>query len=298
TTLPRPEPKAGQVLVRVRGAAFNPADRKVATGKDGGKFLHASKFPLILGYDFCGVVEKSNAPQWEEGAAVYGFLPYSGKNRQGSFAEYLVAEADAIGARPTSIAPHEAASAATVGLTALQGLRDKGRLASGQQVLINGASGGVGSFAVQIAKREGATVTGTCSEKNIAFVESLGADTVIDYRKTAVRDVGQRFDIVFDAASTSSYGECAPIMNRGATYITLLPSLGFAMGWTRSLFSSRRVRFVVVKSVRDDLTQLARWIDAGDVDVNVDTTYPFAKVPEALAHLGGSVRGKLALEVG
>ena len=172
--LPIPSPKPDEILVRIQAAALNPADHKVITGKDGGKFLHASRFPLVPGFDFSGILERHGAAveHLNTGEEVFGFLPYSTKNKQGTLSEYVAVPADTVGVKPEHVSHAEAAGAATVGCTALQALRNKGRMSSGQRILINGASGGVGSFAVQLAKHAGAEVWGTASGQNLALVKS------------------------------------------------------------------------------------------------------------------------------
>lgn len=295
--LPTPTPGPGELLVEVHAAAVNPADLKVLEHRDGGSFLHAGKFPLILGFDFSGVVAAAPGGTHAVGDAVFGFLPYARSTRTGTYADFVVVAASGVGPRPQSLSHAAAAAAATSATTALQGLR-KGRIAEGKTVLINGASGGVGSYAVQIAKCLGATVTATCSAAKQAFVTAQGADRVIDYRATPLAALRERFDLVFDVASTSSYGGCAHLLAPGASYITLLPSAGLVVGMARSLFSSRRCAMVVVKPVAADFAQLAAWFDAGKLVPQLDATYPLAELPAALERQrSGEVRGKLAISI-
>ena len=298
--LPDPSAAAGQVRVRVHAAAVNPADVKVITGRDGGRFLHAPRFPLVPGFDFSGAIDQVGAgvDGWSEGDAVFGFLPYARSNRQGSFAELVVVEAGAIGRKPAQATHAEAASAATVASTALQAMRDKARLRQGARVLINGASGGVGSYGVQIAKRLGAEVWGTCSAARIEHVEALGADRALDYRALKISDLDARFDVILDAAATASFGACRPVMSPGAGYVTTLPTPATLAGFLASLFSSQTVRFVVVKSRCADLDLIADWIDEGAVASVVDRTYPFEALPDALqAMAAGGVKGKIAVQM-
>jgi len=302
--LPAPEPTVDQVLVRVHAAALNPADAKVLSGRDGGRFLHASSFPLVLGFDFSGVVEwvGSSVGGHSVGDEVFGFLPYSRKNRQGSFAEYVAVHGDSVSAKPEGVSHIEAACSATVASTALQALRDKGRLRAGQWVLVNGASGGVGLYALQIAKHMGATVWGTCSAAKIDLVADLGADEIVDYIATPLNELHEnpraRFDLVLDAAATSSLGACRGVLKRGGTYVTLLPSLRFLTGLVRGLMTGRSSRLVVVASRRDDLEELAKGMAEGWLRHTIDTVYPFDEVPEAMRQLvSGDVVGKIAIDV-
>ncbi|MBK9071354.1 MAG: NAD(P)-dependent alcohol dehydrogenase [Myxococcales bacterium] len=296
-----PVPSAGEVLVRVHAAALNPADLKVLRGKDGGGFLHAGAFPLVLGFDFSGVVEAlgAGAVGFEVGQPVFGFLPYAMNNRQGSLGELVVVPTSAIAIKPASLSHAQAAALATAGCTALQALRDDGRLRAGGSVLVNGASGGVGSLAVQIARQLGAAeVWATCSAGKLAAVAALGADKVVDYKVTALGALGRRFDVVLDAASTSSATACADIMVRGGTYVTLLPSAGLLWGKLSGWFSQRRATFAMTKSRAADLAQLAAWQAAGAVIVPIAQTFAFEQTIEALTVLdAGTHVGKLVVRV-
>ena len=296
-----PTLRSGTMLVRVVAASINPADLKFIRGKDGGGFLHAKNFPTPIGFDFSGVVEQlgANVHGRAVGDEVFGHLPYSPTTKQGSFAELVLVKPGAVGLKPSSISHPEAAAAATAGCTALQGLRDRGRLKSGQRVLVNGASGGVGSFAVQIAAVLGAEVAGTSSAAKASFVRSLGVEQVIDYRETPLSSMSETFDVVFDAASMSSFGEAKQLLNRGGAYVTLLPSASLLGAMLLSVFSSKRCRFVTVQSRAADLEQLADWMVAGKLEASVEETFPLSDISTALSALdSGAVRGKLAVRIG
>ena len=298
--LPVPEPKPSQLLVRVKAAALNPADLKVLAHKDGGSFLHASKFPLIPGFDFSGVVERVGTSPGGHAVddEIFGFLPYARSTRGGTLAEYVVVDATAVGRKPRSVSHEHAAAAATAGATALQVIRDLGRFAGKGTVLINGASGGVGSYAVQIAKLLGARVVATASAPKLDHVRGLGADRAVDYKTTKLADLGERFSVIFDAAATSSYGECAPLLEPGGTYVTTLPSLGLVLGLARAALSSRRCKMVVAKPIARDLDQLATWLDEGKLVPAVDHVYPFAELHAAFERLkSGDARGKIAVTI-
>jgi NADPH:quinone reductase-like Zn-dependent oxidoreductase len=298
--LPKPVPAADQILVEVKAAAVNPADLKVLAHRDGGSFLHASAFPLMLGYDYSGVVVEvgAEASPHQVGDEVYGFLPYARRNRAGSFAEFVAVGAGTAAKKPTNLTHAEAAAAATSVATAYQALRDKARLAAGQHVLINGASGGVGSYAVQLAKAMGAEVSATASASKLEHVTRLGATTVYDYKATPLAQLAAKFDVVLDVAATSGYGTCARLLNKGGTYVTLLPSAGVFLGMARALFSSKRCRFVIVQSIAADFTDIAGYFEAGKLVSAVDSTYPFAELPAALARMqSGEARGKIAITI-
>lgn len=295
-----PTAAADEIVVRVLVAALNPADLKVISGKKGGRFLHASRFPLTPGFDFSGYVE-SVGPRVKSlvrGMEVFGFLPYGTKTRQGSFADYLSVDPQTVAKKATNTPHQQAAASATAASTAYQALRGKGRLRAGQRVLVHGASGGVGSCAVQIAKLLGAEVWGSCSAPSLPFVKGLGAVQVVDYRQTGLTDLEQRFDIVFDVASVSSYGACTSILRRGGTYLTLLPSPSLVSGKLASAFSSHKCKGVVVKPKTADLTQIAQWLEQGQLSIPIDATYSFENLPAALARLeDGGVKGKVVVEV-
>ena len=298
--LPQPRPGKHQLLIRVHGAALNPADLKVLEHRDGGSFLHASSFPLILGFDFSGVIESigEGVTKHAVGDEVYGFLPYARSTRGGTFAEYVVAGENAVGRKPRSISHSEAAAAATTAASALQALR-KGRLAAGQSVLIHGASGGLGSYAVQIAKLLGASrVVGTASAAKLDYVRELGADHAVDYRAIPLAAMSDQFAVILDAASASSFAECAPLLESGGSYVATLPSPRLFAGMARALFSSKRCTFFIAKSEPADLDQLAAWFDAGTLKAAVERSYPLAELPVALERMRtGAARGKLAITV-
>jgi NADPH:quinone reductase-like Zn-dependent oxidoreductase len=233
------------------------------------------------------------------GDEVFGHLAYSPFTKQGSFAEYVVVEPDRVGRKPPDVTHEQAAAAATTGCTALQALRDRGRLRAGGRVLVNGASGGVGSYAVQIAQLLGAEAWGTASAAKANFVRGLGATEVLDYRQTPIEEIDETFDVVFDAAATSSFGRTKHLLARGGAYVTTLPSLRFFGGVLASLLSSRRCSYVTVQSKSADLEQLGSWIASGELDPSLEETYPFQEVTTALAALeSGRVRGKVALQIG
>ena len=294
----KPQVAAGCVLVEVKGSSLNPADLKVISGKDGGGFLHAAKVPIRLGFDFAGVVVEiaPGVSGLTVGQEVYGFLPYSSSTRQGALSQYVAAPAAQVGPKPRSLSFEQTASLCTAATTALLGLRDKGKIKAGQKVLINGASGGVGSMAIQMAKHFGAEVWATSSAKNLEYVQQLGADHAVDYRSTSLESLSGPFDIVFDVASNAGYARGSKILAPGGTYITLLPTPALLLGWVSSLFSSKACRFVIAKSTREDLGLIAQWVEEGWLKPCVESVFSFNEVPEAIERLRKqSPRGKIAL---
>lgn len=295
-----PDVSSDSILVRVHAAAVNPGDLKVVSGEDGGAFIHAKSFPTAIGFDFSGVIEKTGprVRGRSVGDEVFGFLPYSMTTKQGSFAELVSVKSHTVGTKPAGVSHEQAAASATVGCTALQGLRDKGRLKAGQRVLVNGASGGVGSFAVQIAKQLGAEIWGTSSAANAEFVRALGATEVVDYRKTPLPSIGTKFDVVLDVACKSSFQEVRGLLNRGGAYVTLLPSPSLFTGMLLSLVSSKRCSLVMVKPRSADLDQLGRWLADGQLRASIEETFPLSRITEALvAQKSGSIQGKLGVRI-
>lgn len=295
-----PAQDAGELLVRVKSAALNPADLKVITGRDGGRFIHSSKSPIRLGFDFSGVVEAlgEGVSGFAAGDEVFGFLPYSTKTRQGSFADYVAVGEKTVAKKPASLTHTEAATVATAASTALQAMVEVGGVGKGAKVLVNGATGGVGSYAVQIAKSLGAEVTGTCSAASLDYLSSLGADHVLDYRKTALDRLGGKFDVVLDAVSNSSFAASAPILAPRGIYITLLPSPGLVTGKILSLFSSRKCAMIVVRSRTETLTRIGGMIEDGAITVAVAASYPLSHLRDALlVFKEGGVKGKIGIVV-
>jgi NADPH:quinone reductase-like Zn-dependent oxidoreductase len=298
-TVDAPAPRAGQITVRVAAAALNPADLKVARGDFVGRLLHAREAPLVVGYDYAGTVDACGpgVDDLRPGDAVFGFLPYARKTRGGTFSERVVVDAATAARLPAHVPPELAAAAATPGLTALQALRDRGRLRAGGRVLIVGASGGVGSIAVGVAKRLGAHVTGLCSAHAVDFVRSLGADEVVDRGRRPARDLDATFDVILDTAAAYGFASLRRRLAPRGSYVTTLPSAGLVGGGLLALFSSKRCKFIGVAPVRADLEQLATWLAEG-LTVPIDSSYPVRELAVALERLGrGTMRGRIAIDV-
>ncbi len=302
------DPAAGQtdILVRVRAASANPLDWYAFTGTP---LVVRPGFGLRkpdgarLGADLAGVVDAvgKDVTRFKPGDEVYG----TGK---GSFAELaLVAQEGALAAKPANLSFEEAAAVPVAGLTALQGLRDKGGAQAGQQVLINGAAGGVGTFAVQIAKTFDTEVTAVCSTRNVDLIRSLGADRVIDYTsQDFTRDSG-RYDLVLDIAGSRPWSELKRVLRRDATVVIIggpktsrmFGPIGHLFGTAlASLPSSQKATFFISKEGADDLDTLRGMIEAGKLKPVVEKTYPLSRVPEAMTYLStGHVRGKLVIAI-
>jgi NADPH:quinone reductase-like Zn-dependent oxidoreductase len=299
----KPEPTADEVLVRVRASSVNQAEWHDVTGLLVGRpstgFLKP-KEPR-LGADFAGVVEAVGADRGDfaPGDEVYGA-------RTGAFAEYVCVK-NAIVPKPANITFEQAASVPIAGLTALQGLRDKGGLEAGHKVLINGASGGVGTFAVQIAKAFGAEVTAVCSTGNVDRARTLGADRVVDYRREDFSRNGERYDLVLDVAGGRPWRAYKRVLKPDATYVLVgsmkkTPLLGPVGHLVKvrlaSLFSSRTFKFFIAKLNASDLLVMNELIESGQVTPSVERTYPLSETAEALRYLGaGHAQAKIAIVV-
>jgi NADPH:quinone reductase-like Zn-dependent oxidoreductase len=293
----KPEVKETEVRVRVRAAALNAGDYFSMRGSPWIVRLMVG-FPkpknYILGWDVAGHVDEvgRNVKRFHPGDTVFGSC-------QGALAEYACAAEEQFAIKPTNLTFEQAAAVPTAALTALQGLRDAGKVQAGQSVLINGASGGVGTFAVQIAKFLGAEVTGVCSTRNVELVRSLGADHVIDYTQEDFTQGGPRYDLILDNVGNRSFSDCRRALTpRG----TLLPNTGHAgmgyvlMAFARSAFVRQQGRLFVEKPNAQDLLVLKELIEAGKVTPVIDKTYRLDESPKALAYVGeGHARGKVVV---
>jgi NADPH:quinone reductase-like Zn-dependent oxidoreductase len=304
TELERPAPADDEVLVRVRAASVNPADWYSMTGLVVARPTSGLRRPKEprTGVDFAGVVEEvgSAVTEFAAGDEVYG-------GRSGAFAEYVCVK-NAVAKKPASLSFEEAAAVPVAAITALQALRDKGALQTGERVLINGASGGVGTFAVQIAKALGAShVTAVCSTRNVEQARALGADRVLDYTEEDFTEIREQFDVVVDIAVTRSYRQLRRILVQdGRLVIVGAPKSGRLLGplsrvlriMVTSLGRRPKATFFVAKLTRTDLNALNELIEAGSVRPVVERTYPLAEIADAMAHLGdGHARGKIVVTV-
>jgi NADPH:quinone reductase-like Zn-dependent oxidoreductase len=297
------EPGPGQVLLLVRAAGVNPIDWKMRRGSL--RLVMPAKFPLILGYDVAGEVEAigPEVTRFQPGDRVFGMT--DPRPRGGSYAERTLARESALAAMPESLSFEEAAALPVAGLTALQALRDKGELVAGETVVINGASGGVGHLAVQIAFTVGADVTGVSSRRNLDFVRSLGAHEVIDYEEEDFAGRDGAWDVVFDAVGNRSYQDCEPSLSaNGGVYVTTAvgprPFLNALFTGLSGLFGQRkRARWITIGPKGEDLAFLARLADQGRLHPEIQEVFPLEKIRQAhdLSETG-RVRGKIVVRVG
>jgi NADPH:quinone reductase-like Zn-dependent oxidoreductase len=298
-TCDAPSVGRGQVRLRVMSTALNPADWKVTGGEFVGRVLHARVSPLIVGYDYSGVIDAvgEGVTDLKPGDAVFGHLAYSIGTRQGTFAELVSVDRSTVARKPDAVTHEAAAAVATAGLTALQSMRDLGRLRKGGHVLIVGAAGGVGSVAIGVARRLEARVTAVCSSYAADFVRQLGADEVVDRTKQDPMSLAGPFDVVFDAAAAHSYSACKHLLTPEGAYVATLPSVAWAWGKVATLFSHHRCELIRVQSVPKDLDLLAAWIADG-MQVPIDGRFPVKDVQAAISRMmSGKVLGRLSIQV-
>ncbi len=298
----KPVPKPDEVLIKIHGAAVNPLDRHFMRGEPfflrlGG--LHKPKHE-ILGVDVAGRVETvgSAVKQLKPGDEVFG-----GGVGIGGFAEYACVVEKQLALKPANLSFEDAAAVPVAALTALQGLRDKGRIRQGQKVLIDGASGGVGTFAIQIAKWFGAEVTAVCSTRNVDTARSLGADRVIDYSREDFTQSGGRYDLIFAANAHHSMFDYRRSLSQNG--ICAVPGGGWSqifqamlLGPVLSLMGSKKIVFVAAGMNTKDLTFLKDLLETGKLVPVIDRRYPLSDVAEALRYLEeGHAQGKVVITV-
>jgi NADPH:quinone reductase-like Zn-dependent oxidoreductase len=295
----KPAVRDGEVLVRVRATSVNAGDYFSMRGRPWLiRFSVGLPRPrnYILGWDVAGTVEAvgNGVTRFRPGDEVFGAVT-------AAFAEYACAPEDVFGPRPTNLSFEQAAAVPTAALTALQGLRHTGEVRPGQKILVNGASGGVGTFVVQIAKMRGAEVTGVCSGRNADLVRSLGADHVIDYTQEDFTRGTERYDLVMDQAGNHSPSTLRRVLTPSGR---IQPNSGHGgMGYVfesllMSLFTRQHGTLFVAEPNRKDMTALKDLIEAGKVTPVIDRTYPLSDVPEALAYAEqGHVPGKVVITV-
>jgi NADPH:quinone reductase-like Zn-dependent oxidoreductase len=293
--LPDPEPGRGEVVVRVAASALNPKDVLVRKGKFSIITRHA--FPRIPGYDFAGVVERCGpgARGVRVGDAVFGMVQAW---RGGTAAELVRCPVSELAPAPTGLGMIEAAAVPLAGLTALQALRDLLRVGPGKTVCLNGASGGVGLFACQIARHLGAHVVAVASSRNAELVRHHGAAEVIAHDREDAVGGGRRYDAIFDIFGSLPYAKAAPALAERGRYATAIPSLRSVTRDLATRIFGRPARLVVVRSRRRDLEQLAAWIAAGHLRPVIDRTLPLAQAADAHRYLETKrARGKVVLRV-
>jgi NADPH:quinone reductase-like Zn-dependent oxidoreductase len=301
----KPTPLDDEVLVKVHAASVNPLDWHYMRGSPYlmrlGPGLGAPADSKI-GVDFAGTVEAvgSDVTRFKPGDEVFG-------GGSGAFAEYVtVSESRALAIKPANVTFEQAASAPIAAITALQALRDKGKLKEGQKVLVNGASGGVGTFAVQIAKSLGAEVTGVCSTRNVEMVRSIGADHVFDYTRENYTESGEKYDLIIDNVGNHSLSANRKVLQPNGTLVMiggakgdwLAPLMGPIKALLLSPFVDQELVLILAKLRQDDLAILGDLMQAGKVTPVIDRRYPLREVPDAIRYSEeGHARGKIIIDL-
>lgn len=301
----KPKPKDNEVLVKVRAASVNPLDWHYMRGSP--YFMRLGTGLGVpgdsrLGVDFAGTVESvgGKVTRFKKGDDVFG-------GRTGAFAEYVTIPEDrAVVLKPADVTFEQAASSPIAGVTALQALRDQGKLQPGQKVLINGASGGVGTFAVQIAKEFGAEVTGVCSTRNVDMVRSIGADHVIDYKKEDYTESGQRYDLIIDMVGNHSLLANRKVLEPDGTLVMvggakgdwIAPLKGPIKALLLSPFVEQELLMILAQLTKEDLEFLGNLMEAGTVSPVIDRRYQLREVPDAMRYSEqGRARGKIIISL-
>lgn len=307
TDIEKPTPKDDEVLVKIHAASANPADWHLMRAEP---FLARLQNGLLkpkqtrLGADLAGRVEAvgSKVTQFHVGDEVFGSMSL---NNMSTFAEYICATEDDIALKPANVSFEEAAAVPLAAFTALQGLRDKGQIRAGQKVLVNGASGGVGTFAVQIAKSYGTEVTGVCSTRNLDMVRSIGADHVIDYTREDFTKNGQQYDLIYDAVGNRTISDYKRALKpqgicaiAGFTNLRLLFG-HMILGPLRQRDGKQVGLMKTAEANKKDLLILKELLEAGKIKPVIDRSYPLSQTAEAIGYLEtGHARGKVIVTVG
>ncbi len=297
----KPAVRDNEILVKVHAAAVNPQDWHCLRGKPflarlmvGGLLKPGHQ---VLGSDVAGGVEAvgDSVTAFKPGDEVFGL-----SSKHGSFAEYIsLSKSSLVATKPDGLSYEESAAVPMASVMAVMGLRDKGKVKPGDRVLINGASGGIGTFAVQIAKAFGAEVTGVCSTRNLELVSSLGAERVIDYTQEDFTQGAEHYDVIFDVVAKRTFAECQRVLTSNGIYVTTTISVGLLLQslWV-ALTSGKRLKPMLQRPTTADLAVVKELIEAGAVRSVIDRRYSLAEVPEAIRYVErGHARGKVVVTV-
>ncbi|MCB9283201.1 MAG: NAD(P)-dependent alcohol dehydrogenase [Lewinellaceae bacterium] len=294
--VPDPEPEDDELLVRIHAFAINPIDWKIRKGV--ARWFMRKKFPIILGQDFSGEVVSvgSQVGDYEIGDRVFGAV--SSLRGEGTYAELIAVPAKNVATLPNNMSFLEAAAIPTAGLTALVALRDMGGLQTGMDVLINGAAGGVGHYAVQIAKFLGAYVTAIAGPDNQDFVTDLGADEAIDYTQADYTKLPSRYDVIFDTIGNRHFRESIPVLQPRGIFISTMPSPSQYLQMALTRFSRKKSKTFLLQVEEDDLWDLKKMAEADQLRSHVEHIFSLEQIAEAQA-LSEShhLRGKIVIQM-
>lgn len=290
-----PEPGSNQLLIKVKAVSMNPLDWKIMEGKM--KMVAGSKFPKSIGIDFAGVVEKTGEGirKLKPGDAVLGSVgPFKG----GALAEYLLVSESSIALKPKNISFEQAAAMPTVGMAALQIFEQLAPLSTGTEVLINGASGGIGMFAIQLAKMKGAHVTSVASTKGLSWVKKWGSDVLVNYREQNILESGKQYDVVLDLSGKMPYRLAKKIMKPHSVYVNSIPGpKEIISAFIHNLFSKKKYKVLLLKQVQERLERLSSLAGAG-MEIVVWTSFPLSSFKEAYAAAStGGMVGKGVISI-
>jgi NADPH:quinone reductase-like Zn-dependent oxidoreductase len=296
--IPRPLPGRREVLVKVHAAGVNPLDYKLRSGKM--RLVMPLRLPFTPGFEVAGEVAAvgSAVKRWRVGDLVFG-----GTTRGGGWGEYMKIPERLLAAIPDQLSMTEAAAIPVGAATTLIALQEIVTLQEGARVLINGGSGGVGTFAVQLAAALGARITAVCGPDNVELVRELGAERVIDYSGEDFTTCGEKFDLVFDVVALSTFGKCSHLLKPQGVYVTTIPGPGVAMRGLLNLLMRpfgyrKRCRFVMLKSDGERLARIGMLARAGKFRSIIDSVHPLAEILLAQARVeGGHARGKVVVQV-
>ncbi|MFZ4796949.1 MAG: NAD(P)-dependent alcohol dehydrogenase [Bacteroidia bacterium] len=276
--LPIPVATENQLLVKVKAISINPIDWKIRKGEM--KMFMNKKFPKGLGVDFSGIVEGigSEKSNFKKGDEVFGWLPY---DMAGSVADYVITDETLTAKKPSNISFAEAATLPMACFAVITALVDNGKIKKGMNVLVNGATGGVGQFGVMIAKNFSANVTGTCSTSSIDIAKQLGVDNIIDFTKTNVLDINQKFDIIFDTAGNLNFAKSKKIMTKNGIFLELNVTLGnLFFGAIKNMFSCKKVKSIIAKATPEKLITIAKIAEQGNLKPIIGKQYNFSDALE------------------
>lgn len=294
--IPEPVPSEKEILVKVFAAGVNPVDWKQRNGNH--KWFLKARFPIVPGYDISGVVDRvgKDTGIFKTGDEVYGRLT---RRFGGAFAEYAAIQESSLALKPKNIDHLQAAGMPMAGQTALQALRDKAGLRQGMHVMIIGAAGGVGHFALQIARYFGAETTAVCNSRHTELLTKLKPDHHIDYRKTDYLNSSLQYDVIFDVAGVETYLSCRNILKNGGVYISSLPRPKILIHKLLAIFSKgKKVRTLLQKSSGSDLEILSNMVEEGKLQVIIDSIHPLERSSEAHRRAEEySTEGKIIIKI-
>jgi NADPH:quinone reductase-like Zn-dependent oxidoreductase len=292
---PVPEIRKDGILVKIKAVSINPLDWKIFKGEE--RLMSGSKFPKGVGIDFSGTIENmgSGISNFKKGDEVFGLLDaFKGE----ALAEYIVVNEQDIALKPANISFEQAAASPVVGLSALQILDKLSSITSGTRLLINGATGGIGMFLLQLAKKRGAVITAVTGSKGVAVAKKWGADEVIDYKTQNILRVNQQFDVVVDLSGKLSFNDAKPLLHPRATFVTTLPGLKTIAGsYLNNLFSATKFKVLILEPAKGSLNLLAGLIRDG-LDIVVEKQYPMTAAQAAYNEVAqGGLTGKAVITI-